>query len=139
MHTPRPTVVLADDHAALLEAVRTMLSAEFEVVASASDGLGLVEQAHAHRAQLLVVDIEMPGISGLMAIERLRAEGCESIPVVLTSFADAQLAQNALQRGARGFVIKDRMSEDLIPALYAALDGETFVSPLPPDTPIRAD
>ena len=133
MEAARPTVVIADDHPALLEAVRTLLASEFEVVATASDGLDLVEQAHAHSPRLLVVDIEMPGISGFAAIERLRAEGCESIPVVLTSFADGKLAQAALRRGARGFVIKDRMGEDLIPALRAALGGETFVSPLPPE------
>jgi len=130
MEAARPTVVIADDHPALLEAVRTLLASEFEVVAAASDGLDLVGQAHAHSPRLLVVDIEMPGISGLAAIERLRAEGCESIPVVLTSFADAQLAKTALRRGARGFVVKDRMGEDLIPALHSALAGETFVSTL---------
>jgi len=124
----RPTLVIADDHESLREEVRFLLSSEFEVLAEARDGESLVEIVRRHTPKALVVDIAMPGMSGIEAVRRLRADGCTAAVVVLTVLEEPEVAEEAESAGALGFVLKKKMGQDLVPALQAALEGRRFVS-----------
>lgn len=125
----RPTVVLADDHAPVLAHVARALTADYDVVGCFADGASLVDAAERMAPDLVVVDIAMPELDGLSALRALRARGCKSALVVLTVHEEADLAADAMRSGALGFVVKNRIATDLLPALRAAREGRPFVSP----------
>src|SRR5580765_7577827 len=100
--TSRPRVLVADDHAAMLDSLVQMLSSEFEVVATVSDGLAAVTTATHLRPDLLVLDIAMPGLNGIAAAARLREIGSTTKIVFVTNLQDREFAQEALAFGNVG-------------------------------------
>lgn len=122
-------VLLADDHEAVLRAAAALLKSKFEVVGSASDGQSLVESALHLKPDVVVVDISMPGCTGIEAIKALKAAGLVTKVVFLTVHDDPDFARAALALGTAGYVVKRRMASDLIPAIQLALAGRSFVSP----------
>jgi DNA-binding NarL/FixJ family response regulator len=122
-------VLLADDHLLVAEALKSLLSAEFDLVGVVEDGLALLESAHSLRPDVIVADITMPRLNGIDALVRLRQEG-DHVPVVfLTMHRDVTFARRALEAGASGFVLKHSASVELIAALHAALAGNTYLTP----------
>jgi DNA-binding NarL/FixJ family response regulator len=124
----RPRLLLADDHEEFLEEVRRLLAGEFELVGAAHDGAELIERAAKLNPDAIVTDFKMPKLTGIAAGRELVETGVCAAIVLLTMYRDPQLVRDALDAGIRGYVIKDRAGEDLIPAIRRALDGETFVS-----------
>ena len=96
----------------------------------AEDGQELIDAVEAHSPDLAIVDIRMPVVSGIEAIRRLMLKGCTTIPIVLTVYTEPELVEESLKAGARGFVLKSRLSQDLRPAILEAETGRQFVSPL---------
>src|SRR5215470_17702460 len=101
----RATVLLADDHTVVAEGLASLLRSEFTVVATVTDGAQLLEAARQLAPDVVVTDLAMPGMSGLDALRRLRADGdAPTSPkarvVVLTMHADPELAAEALRAGA---------------------------------------
>jgi DNA-binding NarL/FixJ family response regulator len=123
-------VLLADDHADVFDGLRRLIEPDFEVVATAEDGEEMLRIARIHQPDLLVVDISMPKISGIEAAKRLRKENSQARIVFLTMHQDAALVQQGLATGALGYVLKICARTDLVPALWRALQGERFVSPV---------
>lgn len=121
-------VVLADDHKALLARVRRTLCEEFEVVATVEDGNQAVDAVVLLNPDVLVIDISMPILDGLQAAKRLQQTNCRAKVVFLTIHEDRDFVAAALSVGASGYVTKNRLSTDLVPAIRAALQGSTFVS-----------
>jgi DNA-binding NarL/FixJ family response regulator len=115
-----PTVVLADDHVVVAEALRGLLEPEFAVVAVVADGLALLEAVRRLRPDVVLADLAMPGLSGLEAARRLADEGAPSRVVILTMHADAALAAAARRAGAVGFVAKHAGAAELLEAVRAA-------------------
>jgi DNA-binding NarL/FixJ family response regulator len=124
----RTRLLLADDHEDLLREVTALLDPEFEVVGVARDGTALMDIAAHLNPDVVITDFKMPGLSGIDAGGRLLERGLCKAVVLLTMYADRQLVDGALQAGIRGFVLKVRAGEDLIPAIHSALRGETYVS-----------
>ena len=125
----RMRVVLADDHEAVVQAAAALLVSKFEVVGTASDGPSLVECALRLEPDVVVVDISMPGYSGIEAMKRMKAAGLEAKVVFLTVHDDPDFARAALALGTAGYVVKPRMASDLIPAIQQAIAGRSFISP----------
>jgi DNA-binding NarL/FixJ family response regulator len=125
-----PRVLLADDHAIVAEGLRLLLKDHCELVGSVADGPSLVAAAEALRPDVIVADISMPGFDGLEAVRRIRARGIPSKVVMLTMYADPDVAQEALAIGANGYVIKTSAGEELLRAIRDVLDGGTYVTPL---------
>jgi DNA-binding NarL/FixJ family response regulator len=125
--SPR-TVIVAEDHAVMRELLERMLSARFSVVASVADGVKLVDAVAEGAPDLLVVDAEMPRLSGLDALRILRRRGVSTPAVIVTSHQDSALARRALDVGASAFVLKLCLATDLELGVDAALAGLTFVS-----------
>ena len=125
------TVVLADDHAVVRAGLRFLLDAEDEidVIAEAGDCPGAIAVTEARRPDVLVLDLGMPGGSGLETIATLVASVPETAIVVLTMQDDPAFARGALSRGARGYVLKEGADEELLEAIRAAARGETYLNP----------
>ena len=129
--TTTTTIVVADDHAVVRTGLRLLLDAEpeLEVIAEAGDMPGAIRMVQAHRPAVLVLDLNMPGGSGLDAIATLRSSTPESAIVVLTMQDDPAFARRALQNGARAFVLKEAADDELLEAVRAAARGETYLNP----------
>ena len=124
----RPRIVLADDHEGILVEVQALLEAEFDVLGLVRDGAALVHLATELKPDVVITDFKMPGLSGIDASSiLLERELCKAV-VLLTMYPDPQLVENALRSGIRGFVLKVKAGDDLIPAIRSALRDETFVS-----------
>jgi DNA-binding NarL/FixJ family response regulator len=126
-----PKVILVDDHPEILRRVAGLLADEFQVVATLPDGRGLQSLLPTYAPDLVVLDISLPGLSGLELARQLLPGGSVLRIVFLTVHADADYARAALAAGALGYVVKPRLASDLIPALRAAIEGRHFISPCP--------
>jgi DNA-binding NarL/FixJ family response regulator len=127
---PRPRILVADDHAIMVQGLGRLLEGEAEIVATASDGQQLVERARQHRPEIIVSDINMPGMSGLDAMRRLKADGLRSKFIFLTLHTDSRLASEAMRAGASGYLLKHAAAEELIAAIHAVMEGHTYLTPL---------
>jgi DNA-binding NarL/FixJ family response regulator len=125
-------VVLADDHKAMLERVKGLLNSHSAVVEAVDNGQALVELARDSNPDVLIVDIEMPGINGIEAVRQIRKSGSTAKVVFLTVHEDPDMVPLCFEAGALGFVVKSRLASDLIPAIQLALTNHTFVSPTLP-------
>jgi DNA-binding NarL/FixJ family response regulator len=121
-------IVLADDHAEVLERVRELLSPDFEIAGSACNGLALVEMTAALRPDAVVCDLNIPGLNGLDAGRLIQSRGLCDTVVLLTMYNEPQLIRRALAAGIRGYVIKVDAGEELTAALYTVLNGERYLS-----------
>ncbi len=129
----RIRVLLADDHEAMLERVARLLKTECDVVGTATDGQQALEAAQDLKPDVLVLDISMPVMNGIETAHRLKEAGAEARVVFLTVHDDPDYAREALEAGALGYVIKQRIASDLVAAIKEAHAGRSFLSPtLPP-------
>ncbi|GAA1268629.1 two component system response regulator [Sphaerisporangium rubeum] len=123
-------VVVADDDALIRAGVRAVLeSAGVEVVGEASDGRSAVDLVLARRVDVALLDISMPRMDGLTAIEHLRAKGSTTRFVVLTAFGAHDNVVRAVGGGVAGFVLKNCEPGELVRAVRSAHAGEAYLSP----------
>lgn len=128
---PAIRVVIADDEPLIRAGIRTVLESApgVEVVAEAPDGRAAVDAVARHRAAVALLDIKMPLLDGLGALEELRRRGLDTRVVMLTSFGQHDNVMRALSHGASGFVLKNCTPDELIRAVRAAHDGDAYLSP----------
>ncbi|SPE43411.1 Response regulator containing a CheY-like receiver domain and an HTH DNA-binding domain (fragment) [Candidatus Sulfopaludibacter sp. SbA3] len=124
----RKRIVLADDHQELLQEIRQLLTPEFQVLRTVSDGLELLAAVRACKPDAVVSDIRMPGLNGLEACRQIVHEGLCGAAILLTMYDDGQLVTKAIQAGVRGYVLKIDAGGELIPALNSVLAGGTYHS-----------
>jgi DNA-binding NarL/FixJ family response regulator len=126
-------VVLADDQALIRAGFRALLEAEpdLAVVGEAVDGAQAVELARRERADVVLMDIRMPGVDGLAATRRIAAaEDLSGVRVViLTTFEADEYVYRALRAGASGFLVKDTEPAELVRAVRIVAGGEALLSP----------
>ena len=133
----RIRVLLADDHEAMLDRVARLLATECNVVGTATDGQQALDAARELKPDVLVLDISMPVMNGIETAHRLKEAGAETRIVFLTVHDDPDFAREALEAGALGYVIKQRIASDLMTAINEVYAGRSFVSPLSPPQAIR--
>ena len=124
-------LVLAEDQAMVRGALAALLRLEddLDVVAEAGDGESAWQEVQRHAPDLLVTDIEMPGMTGLELAQRLHAAGSPTRVVILTTFARAGYLRRALEAGVRGYLLKDAPSEQLAAALRQVQAGARAIDP----------
>ncbi len=125
----RPRVLLADDHRIVAEGLKGILTPEFELVGIVEDGRALVEAAQKTAIDVIVADIGMPELNGIDALEQLKEQDPNVKVVFLTMHREVAYARRALEAGAVGFVLKHSAPEELVMAIRAAINGQTFISP----------
>ena len=122
-------VLLADDHREICTLVTHILEpAASEIVGSVGDGQALLEAAAKLKPDVIILDISMPVLNGIEAAVKLKESGSTSRVVFLTVHADPDFIKACLATGALGYVFKERMERDLLPAIHEALKGRAFVS-----------
>jgi DNA-binding NarL/FixJ family response regulator len=125
----KPRVLLADDHRLVAEGLKSLLSADFELVGLVEDGRALLEAARTLRPDVIVADITMPLLNGIEALVQLKQDNKQVRVVFLTMHLEAAYARRALEAGASGYVLKHSAPTELIAAVRAALDGKTYLTP----------
>jgi len=126
----RPRVLLADDHSDVLESVSRHLAAAFDIVATAADGRQALDLARRLRPDVVVLDVAMPESNGFQTLEQLRRDDPDTRVVFLTTHSEDEFVAAAINGGAHGYVLKSRISLDLIGAIDHALAGRLFVPSL---------
>src|SRR5262245_30763967 len=129
--TDRITCVVADDHPAMLSAIADILvRSGFDVLGRARDGGEAVVLIEEHRPQIALVDVRMPRLSGIEVAEHVAETAPETSIVFYTAFGDRALLSEALDVGARGFVLKEAPLVDLVRAVERVAAGEAYVDPV---------
>jgi DNA-binding NarL/FixJ family response regulator len=121
---------LADDHLMLLEAFKSMLEPEYEVVATVTDGRMLLQECARLHPEVVVLDIAMPLLNGLDAGRQLKAARRSTRLIYLTMSPDPDLAGEAMRLGASGYLLKSSAALELKQAIAEALRGRSFITPL---------
>ena len=122
-------VLLAEDQTLMRQGLRMILEFEpgFTVVGEAADGQAAETQALALRPDIVLMDVQMPGVDGVMATARIRAVLPETRVVVLTTFDDDTLVFDAIKAGASGYLLKDMPADELLAAIRRVHGGESIV------------
>jgi DNA-binding NarL/FixJ family response regulator len=127
----RIRVLLVDDHGVVRRGLRGYLELleDIEVIGEADNGLAGVEQADELRPDVVLMDLVMPQLDGIGAIERIKAAHPEIQVVALTSFIEEEKVTAALEAGASGFILKDADADDVATAIRAAHNDEVHLDP----------
>lgn len=122
-------ILLADDHAVLRSGLRLLIDSQsdFTVVAEADDGAETLVKARELKPDLIVLDLNMPGLDGLTALPLLHKENPQMRILILTMHDDANYLQEALRAGAAGYVLKRAADAELLMAIRAVMRGENYV------------
>jgi DNA-binding NarL/FixJ family response regulator len=129
--TKRIRILLADDHAVVRQGFRMILSAhpDLEIVGEAGNGREAVELAATLRPDVVVMDVAMPELNGIEATRRLTADNPHTRVVALSMHKDSVYVREILRAGARGYLLKDSVADDLVAAVRAVASGEGYLSP----------
>jgi NarL family two-component system response regulator YdfI len=124
-------ILVADDHLIIRQGLRLILETEdgFEMVGEAADGAEAVRLCSEMKPDVVLMDLRMPGMDGLTAIEHLHTEQPQVAVVILTTFNEDDLMMRGLRAGAKGYLLKDTDRETLFNTIRAAARGETLLKP----------
>ncbi|MGH2534730.1 MAG: response regulator [Thermomicrobiales bacterium] len=125
------SVLLVDDHPVVVEGLRKVLATagDIDVTGEAHDAATALEQARALKPDVILLDLRMPGASGVQATRRLREQGIRSAVIILTSYGDQAYVRQALEAGADGYLLKSTPPEQLIAAIRSGTRGRRQLSP----------
>lgn len=123
-------ILLVDDHTLFRSGIRALLQrqSDFEIVDEAADGVEGIKRAKQHRPDVILLDLNMPGLSGLEALQLLVEDLPDSAVIVLTVSEEAEELATALRNGARGYLLKNIETEALTSAIRRAAAGEPVIS-----------
>ncbi len=125
------SVLLVDDHEIVIEGLRKLLSVagDIDVTGEAHDAATALEQARKLNPDVILLDLRMPGATGIQAARRLRQQEYEGAIIVLTSYGDKAYVRQALEAGADSYLLKNTPSAELIESIRSAARGRRQISP----------
>jgi DNA-binding NarL/FixJ family response regulator len=134
-------VLIADDHPVVRQGLRTFLGVQddIDVVGEAADGAEVVSQAEALAPDVILLDLKMPGVDGLTALEELRGRGVKARVLVLTSASERARVLPVVRAGAAGYLYKDVDPQALVQAIRAVHDGHVLFAPEAADAMLAPD
>ncbi len=130
MPSPRPRLLMADDHTLVLEGIRKLLESEFDLVGVADNGYTLLREAERLKPDVILLDISMPLLNGIEACRQLIKSMPEAKVIFLTMHADVVYVEEALRAGGVGYMLKRSAVAELSVAIHSVLRGERYVTPL---------
>jgi DNA-binding NarL/FixJ family response regulator len=124
------TVLLVDDHAYIRKGIRYLLEAthDLAVVETAANGVEAVAKARQHQPDVVILDISMPFMNGIEATKQICACCPGTQVLTLSIFPDEEYVRNALEAGARGYVLKEQIGDELVEAIRSIHSGGQFFS-----------
>jgi DNA-binding NarL/FixJ family response regulator len=124
-------VIIADDHHLVRQGIRSLLAQadDILVVGEASDGYEAIKLIEELKPDVVLLDIGMPRMGGIQTIEQLKLSKIQTHLVMLSMHTDSQLVRQALRAGANGYILKSSLFEELLLAVRAAAQGNTYLSP----------
>jgi DNA-binding NarL/FixJ family response regulator len=129
VHRDRIRVLIADDHAVVREGLVAIIGRQpdMRVVAEAATGREAVAQWKQHRPDVTLLDLRMPELDGVAALQEIRAESASARVIVLTTYDTDEDISRGMRAGARAYLLKDARREDLLDCIRRVRAGETFV------------
>jgi two-component system, NarL family, response regulator NreC len=126
-----PTIVLVEDHRILREGLRVLLEAQpdFAIVGEADDGAGVVDMIERLSPDVLIIDLMLPGISGLEVTRQVHERAPHTHVIILSMHMDDSYVLQALANGAAGYVLKDSSVAELVQAVKQVINGYRYLSP----------
>lgn len=124
-------ILLIDDHTLLRSGIRLLLQKQpdFEIVAEAGDGIEGIKRAQQHKPDVILLDLNMPGLSGLETLQLLVQDQPSTAVIILTVSEEEEELAQALRNGARGYLIKNIEGDALAAAIRRAADGDAVIDP----------
>lgn len=124
-------IVITDDQALFREGLHTLLDTQedIEVVAEAANGEEAVDSCKLHQADVVLMDLRMPGMDGVAATREIRQSAPDCKVIILTTFNDDDYIFDGLRAGAAGYLLKDTSAEELFNAIRVVADGQSFLQP----------
>lgn len=125
-----PHIIIADDHEMFKDAIESMLELEeiAHVVASASNGLELLDLVEKNMADIVLIDIDMPKLNGIEATKKIKSKYPDMKIIVLSMFGEEKYYREMIEAGANGFVLKSSGKSELQKAITEVFNGESFFS-----------
>ncbi len=125
------SVLLVDDHPVVIEGLRKLLEAagDIDVTGTANDASQAIERAKTLRPDVILLDLRMPGATGIQATRRLREQEFAGAIILLTSYGDQAYVRQALEAGADGYLLKSTPSDELIDSIRSGAKGRRQLSP----------
>lgn len=124
-------VLIVDDQMLVRQGIKSLLSLseKVNVIGEANDGEEAVAKILDLKPDVVLMDIRMPKMTGIEAVEALQAKQCATPVIMLTTFDDHSLVMDAVQSGAKGYLLKDVSLEKLVEGIEAVVDGQTLIQP----------
>jgi DNA-binding NarL/FixJ family response regulator len=124
-------ILIADDHPIFRRGLRSVIETDsrLKIVAEAEDGEAAVDQIQAFQPEIAILDMEMPNISGFEVMQAIQEKRLAVAVIFLTMHKDERFFNTALDRGAKGYVLKDSAVNDIIASIKAVAAGQNFISP----------
>ena len=124
-------IVIADDHPVVRQGLATVLGQEegLEVVGQAANGLEAVDQARKLQPDIILMDLQMPEMDGVEAIQEIKMETSDIGIIILTTYDTDDYIFRGIEAGARGYLLKDSPPEEVIKAIHTVHKGESMIQP----------
>jgi DNA-binding NarL/FixJ family response regulator len=130
-----PRTIIADDHAIVVDGLRTLLRKRISLVTTCADGGALLQAILAHKPELVITDLSLPTMTGLEVLRSVSGAGVSTRVIFLSMHSDAEIVRAALAAGARAYLPKLAAGEELLAAIDAVMEGNRYLSPLLKLTP----
>jgi len=127
----KTTIMLAEDHAILRQGLRGLIERQpdLEVVGEAEDGQAAVDKAQALEPDIIIMDVTMPGLSGIEATRQIKARHAEVKVIALSAYDRSDFVLGMIRAGANAYLLKDNMFDELLKAIGAVMQGQSYLCP----------
>lgn len=127
---PKPRILIADDHALVIEGFRRILEEHYELVGMAGDGYELLAASKTVHPDIVILDISMPLLNGIDTARQLKKISPTAKIIIVTMHAGADYVRSAFEAGASAYVLKGSAVDELTLAIQAVLEGHSYITPL---------